>query len=270
MPTVRRIDGRGALGAAVLAGVIAALALPGSASAAQVGHVTVLAPSSLRNAMTAIDGYFHRWTTNQIDASYAPTAEIARRIEGGEAADIVVTADEAWMDDLSRHGAIRADSRADLLADELVVVAPKGAPAPLSLAKDGDLVGRLGGGPLAIGDPANDPAGRYGKAALEKLGLWSGVAGTLAPAPDAHAVLAMVDNGKAPLGIVYRTDAAVDRDVTVVATFPADSHPPIRFPVALTAATTNNKADLFYSYLRSAEAQVIFHKFGFELLARAN
>ena len=97
-----------------------------------------------------------------------------------------------------------------------------------------DLAALLGDGRLAVGEVKAVPAGKYAKAALEKLGAWGGVEGKLAQAENVRAALALVARGEAPLGIVYRTDAASDPSVRIVGTFPADSHPPIIYPAAVT------------------------------------
>ncbi len=69
------------------------------------------------------------------------------------------------------------------------------------------------------------PAGKYGKAALEKLGVWNAVSNKLAQAESVRAALLLVSRGEAPLGIVYKTDAASDPNVRIVATFPAELAP---------------------------------------------
>ena len=129
-----------------------------------------------------------------------------------------------------------------------------------------DLAGALNGGKLAMGDPAAVPAGKYGKAALEKLGVWDSVSGSVAAAENVRAALALVSRGEAPLGIVYQTDAAADPGVKIVGTFPEDSHPPIIYPVALIASSTNPDAAAFLDYLHSDAAKAAFEKQGFTVL----
>ena len=110
------------------------------------------------------------------------------------------------------------------------------------------------------------PAGRYGKAALETLGVWSTVANRLAPAENVRATLALVSRGEAPLGIVYQTDADSDKGVKIVGTFPQDTHPPIIYPIAVVASSTNRAAPGYLAYLKSPAARPIFERHGFTVL----
>jgi len=114
------------------------------------------------------------------------------------------------------------------------------------------------------------PAGKYGKAALEHLGAWDGVSDKVVQADNVRAALAFVANGEAPLGIVYATDAAAEPKVKIVATFPDDSHPPILYPVALTASSENADAAAFLDFLKSDEAKPAFEKQGFVLVSPAS
>src|SRR5690606_18110241 len=149
-----------------------------------------------------------------------------RQIESGAPADIFISADEEWMDELERKGLIRAGSRKELLGNALVLIAPQGT-GPVSLDNPNDFRAILGDGRLAMADPDAVPAGRYGKAALERLGLWNMVATRIAPAENVRAALALVERGQAPLGAVYATDALASGKVQTVARFPTASHPPI-------------------------------------------
>jgi molybdate transport system substrate-binding protein len=127
----------------------------------------------------------------------------------------------------------------------------------------------LGDGRLAMCDPMMMPAGRYGRAALQKLGVWESVKSRIANAADVRAALAYVARGEAPLGIVFDTDARLDPDVKVVGTFPADSTPPIVYPVAAVARSTNAGTKPVLRYLVSPQAAPIFEKFGYRFLPRA-
>ena len=110
-----------------------------------------------------------------------------------------------------------------------------------------------------MGNVDSVPAGKYAKAALEKLGMWPQVASKLAQAESVRAALLLVSRGEAPLGIVYQTDAASDPNVKIVATFPADSHPPIIYPIALTTKA-NDAATVFLRLHQVAEGCPGFSK----------
>jgi molybdate transport system substrate-binding protein len=153
----------------------------------------------------------------------------------------------------------------DLLGNRIVLVAPIDREGPqIVIAQGFDLAGSLGAeGRLAMGDPDHVPAGRYGKAALDTLGAWKGVAHRLARAQTVRAALAMIARGETPLGIVYATDAAISDKVKVVGVFPPQSHPPITYPIAVVAGRQTPVVQRYFAFLQSAPARVIFEKAGF-------
>jgi molybdate transport system substrate-binding protein len=170
------------------------------------------------------------------------------------------------MDDVAKKNLIKADTRKDLLGNEIVLIAPKDSQAETKIEPNFDLAKLLGDGHLAMANVESVPAGKYGKAALQKLGVWDAVSGKVAQADDVRAALALVSRGEAPLGIVYQTDAAADRQVKIVGTFPKDSHPPIIYPIALLASSSNPDAAAFLDYIKSAAAKPLFEKQGFVVL----
>jgi molybdate transport system substrate-binding protein len=170
------------------------------------------------------------------------------------------------MDYLEQRKLIRAGSRSNLLGNSLVLISPGGSTAPLTIAPGFPLAAALGEGRLAMADPAAVPAGMYGKAALETLGVWPSVANRVAAAENVRAALLLVGRGEAPLGIVYATDAAIEPRVRIVATFPPDTHPPIVYPIALTASSENPNAAGLLAYLHGAAARALFQKAGFTVL----
>lgn len=234
-----------------------------SAPAAHAQDVLVLAAASLKNALETIGKDFQNKSGIAVTSSFAASSALAKQIENGAPADLFVSADLDWMDYLQKRDLIKVDSRINLLGNDLVVIAPKDSSVAVDLKKGFDLAAVLGDGRLATGDPSNVPVGKYAQAALEKLGMWTAIAPKLARADNVRAALALVSRGEAPLGIVYRTDAVIDKGVKIVATFPADSYPPITYPVALTATSKSANAQLFYSYLKSSEALGVFREFGF-------
>jgi len=234
-----------------------------SAPAAHAQDVLVLAAASMKNALEKVGEQFQTKTGIKVTASFAASSALAKQIENGAPADIFASADLDWMDYLQKRDLIKTASRANLLGNELVVIAPKDSNVSVDLKPGSNLAALIGDGRLATGDPSNVPVGKYAQAALEKLGMWAAIEPKLARTDNVRAALALVSRGEAPLGIVYRTDAAVDKGVKIVAAFPADTHPPIVYPVALTASTRNANAELFFSYLKSAESLAVFQEFGF-------
>ncbi|WP_370154467.1 molybdate ABC transporter substrate-binding protein [Ferrovibrio sp.] len=252
----------GIFAAAVLAGAILAGAVPRPARA---GDLLVFAAASLKTALAEIDA---GWRPSGIRTSFAGSAALARQIEAGAPADVFISADLAWMDYLQKKDLVRASTRSSLLGNRIVLVVPAASAASVRISPALDLAGLLGAeGRLAMADTSAVPAGKYGRAALQTLGLWDGVAGRIAQAENVRAALALVARGEAPLGIVYATDAAAEPKVRVADAFPAGSHPPVIYPAAVLAASRNPAAPAYLAYLRSPAARAVFERQGFTVLA---
>jgi molybdate transport system substrate-binding protein len=252
-------------------GVASALAeeakSPEAAAAAATKPVIVFAAASLKDALGAIEKAWEARTGNKAAISFAASSALAKQLEQGAPADVFVSADLKWMDYAAERKLIDDSSRVDLLGNTLVLIAPKDATVDLKIAKGFDLAKALGDGRLAMGDPKAVPAGIYAEAALTSLGVWDQVSAKVAGAENVRAALTFVARGEAPLGIVYGTDAKSEPAVRVVDTFPADSHPPIVYPAALTAAASANAAAKdFFAFLASPEAKALFEAQGFTVL----
>lgn len=250
----------------------AALALPfaGLPVAALAADTVVFAAASLKNALDDAAALYKEQTGKTVTANYAASSALAKQIEEKAPADIFFSADLAWMDYLQERDLIKNDSRVTLLGNTIVLVAPQDSSAALTLEPGAKLADALGpDGKLAMANVDSVPAGKYGKAALEKLGLWAEVEGKVVQADNVRAALAFVANGEAPLGIVYQTDANAEPKVKAIATFPEDSHEPILYPVALTASSTNPDAAEFLEFLKSDAARPAFEKQGFKIVAPA-
>ncbi|HZH50674.1 MAG TPA: molybdate ABC transporter substrate-binding protein [Microvirga sp.] len=250
-----------------LAGIL--LSLCAASVRAETPPVVVFAAASLKNALDDINAAWAREGGRKAVISYAASNSLARQVEAGAPADVFFSADLDWMDYVASRGLVRPETRVNLLGNALVLVAPRGTDLKLEIRPGFDLGTALGQGRLAMGNVDAVPAGKYGKAALEKLGVWGGVKGRVAQAESVRAALVLVSRGEAPLGIVYRTDAAADRDVRIVGTFPEGSHPPIVYPVALTAASRNSDAAAFLGFLRTATAKALFERQGFMFIDRS-
>jgi molybdate transport system substrate-binding protein len=254
--------------AGLLAGLVAS-ALLGAVPVWAADAPTVFAAASLKNALDDIAGSYAKAGKPAPKISYAASNTLAKQIEQGAPADLFFSADLDWMDYLARTDLIRPGTRVSLLANSIVLIAPKDSTVAVRMGPGLDLATALGSGKLAMGNVEAVPAGKYGKAALEKLGGWAGVKDKVAQAESVRAALLLVSRGEAPLGIVYATDAAADANVRIVATFPADSHPPIVYPVAITKDSANPEAAGLLAYLRGPVAKAAFEKQGFTVLNRA-
>ena len=244
----------------------AALVLLTAPAAKASDRVTVFAAASLKTALDAVAAQWTAETQNKAVISYAASSALAKQIEQGAPADVFFSADLDWMDYLGEKNLIDKASVTRLLGNDIVLIAPRNSTATAEIAPGFKLAELLGGGRLAMGHVRSVPAGKYGKAALESLGVWASVENSLAQAENVRAALKLVATGEAPLGIVYRTDAEADPSVRIVDVFPSDAHPPIIYPVALTANAREGAAREFLSYLKTPAAQAIFKSNGFRLL----
>jgi molybdate transport system substrate-binding protein len=231
---------------------------------------TVFAAASLKTALDAVARDWQAKTGSKPVVAYAATSALARQIEQGAQADIFISADQAWMDDLAERDLIDPKSRFNLLGNRLALVAPKGSQITATAEPGFPLAALLGEGRLAIAGVDAVPAGKYGKAALKSLGVWDAVKGKLAQAENVRAALRLVSRGETPLGIVYASDAASDPAVRVVSLFPPDSHPPIVYPAARLKGAESAVSEQFFRDLRSAEATARFEEYGFAALANVN
>ena len=247
----------------------AALAiLPGAARADGPGP-TVFAAASMKTALDAIAAAWKTKTGKALVISYGSSGTLAKQIQSGAPADLFISADQKWMDVLAKDGAIKPDTRENLVGNVLVLVAPGTAGAPeMKIDKGFDLAGALGDGKLAVCTVSSCPAGIYGKEALTKLGVWDAVSPKLAQADNVRAALLLVARGEAKYGIVYATDAKAEPKVKVVGTFPEASHTPIVYPVAITKDAKSPDAAALESYLSAPEAVTILEGQGFEVLKK--
>ncbi|MBB3975720.1 molybdate transport system substrate-binding protein [Rhizobium azooxidifex] len=259
----RRHLARAALASFALAWLGAA-AMNTPASAAD--KVTVFAAASLKNALDAANAAWEKEKATETTVSYAASSALAKQIEAGAPADVFISADLAWMDYVAEKKLIKDDTRSNLLGNRIVLVAPKDAAKPVEIKEGFDLSALVGDGRLAMGAVDSVPAGKYGKAALEKLGAWSSVESKVAGAESVRAALALVSRGEAPYGIVYQTDAAADPGVTAVGTFPEDSHPPIIYPIAILTESKSADAAAYLDFLKSDKAAPFFTEQGFTIL----
>lgn len=243
----------------ILVAVTALLALPARAS-----DVTVFAAASLRTALDEIAEVWEAETGLVATIAPAGSSALARQIQQGAPADIFLSASPDWMDVLEADGLIRNGTRRDLLTNRLVLIG-HGERAPIEIGPDLDLAGMLGEDRLAMALVEAVPAGVYGRAALQSLGIWDSVAPLVAQTDNVRAALALVATGEAPLGIVYATDALAEPRVSVLGVFPAESHPPIVYPAAVIAESAADGAAPFLDFLAGEEGGAIFTAHGFGL-----
>jgi molybdate transport system substrate-binding protein len=258
---MRRIS----LGLGLLCLTLDSASLP--ASEVQQPQILLFAAASLTDAMQRIGAAYEQTAHVTVRSSFDSSSVLARQIEAGAAADVFFSADTAWMDYLQSRNLIQSASRKNVLGNSLVLIAPAQSRMQLKIAPHFPLAAALGDGRLATGDPDSVPAGRYARSALATLGVWDEIAPRLARAENVRVALLYVARGEAPLGIVYASDALADRSVRVVDTFPANTHEPIVYPIALTRSAKSQAAG-FIAYLTGPQGRDVFVKSGFTVLER--
>ncbi len=236
---------------------------------AQDKTLTIFAAASMKNALDDVNEVFTKATGIKAVASYAASSALAKQIEQGAPADVFASADLEWMDYVAGKKLIKDGTRLNLLGNRLVLIAPKDSrQGDIMIGPGFDIARLAGNGRIAVADVRAVPAGKYAKAALEKLGAWNAAEAKLAMAENVRAALLLVGRGEALLGIVYETDAKVEPNLKIVGAFPANSHPPIVYPTALTANAKPDAAK-YLAFLRSATALVFFERYGFTYLVKA-
>jgi molybdate transport system substrate-binding protein len=239
-----------------------------SSAFAQEKGLTIFAAASMKNALDDVDAAYTAKTGVKVTASYAASSVLAKQIGQGAPADIFLSADTDWMDYATKQKTINIETRTNLLGNSIVLIAPKDSSIEkVAVATGFDLAKLAGTGRIATGDVASVPVGKYAKAALEKLGAWEAAAPKFAMAESVRAALTLVARGEAVLGIVYATDAKVEPGVKIVGIFPAESHPPVIYPVAATTSAGAGAAS-YLDFLRTSAAKTIFEKYGFTFLVR--
>jgi molybdate transport system substrate-binding protein len=223
----------------------------------------VFAAASLKESLDDAVQQFQRASGQKAVVSYASSPALAKQIENGASADVFISADLDWMDYIEQRKLVRAGTRANLLRNRLALIAPAESKVQVEIKAGFPLAKLLGDGKLSMADPDSVPAGKYARAALEKLVVWTSVESRVARAENVRAALNFVSRGEAPLGIVYQTDAYAEKKVRVIALFPQDTHPAIIYPVAVIATSKHAVAPDFVTYLKSAQARAIFEKYGF-------
>jgi len=233
---------------------------------ARAQDLTVFAAASLTDAMKDVSALWVQAGHPALRLSFGSSSTLARQIEQGAPANLVASADEKWMDYLAGKDLIAADTRKDLLGNDLVLVVPADKPVHVTIGPDFDLFGLLGAsGRLAVGDPAHVPVGIYAEQALKKLGMWDKIVPRLARTDDVRSGLLLVERGEVPAGIVYATDAPVSKGVMVAGIFPDSSHDPISYPFAVTKAGDTAEARALLTFLAGPQARAVFVRRGFKV-----
>jgi molybdate transport system substrate-binding protein len=230
-------------------------------------ELLVFAAASLKPALEEIIALPEARAIGEIKASYAASSVLARQIEAGAPADVFISADLEWMDWLQERNRVATTTRFVLVRNELVLVAPRDSTLSLTLSAQTDLAAALGDARIALAEPGSVPAGKYAKAAFEKLGLWPQIGTRYVATENVRAALALAARGEVPLAAVYRSDAVTEPAVRVAAAFPANSHPEIVYPAAALKDHDHDASKRLLALLRSESVQAILQRAGFRRAA---
>ena len=245
-----------------LAMAVVVATLAGTPAPAQRAAPLVLAAASLQESLNAAADAWAKKGHVRPTLAFAASSVLARQVKAGAPADLFMSADEEWMNELATRNLIVARTRVTFLGNRLVVASAADTNVRIPVRPASALARVLTKGPLAMADPAV-PAGRYGQASLTKLGVWAQVAPRVVRAENVRATLALVERGAAPLGIVYATDAKASAKVRIAGVFPENTHPAITYPIARLRTSTQLDAEAFRRFLVSREGKAIFVRFGF-------
>jgi molybdate transport system substrate-binding protein len=231
---------------------------------AQTDAVQIYAAMTFRAALEQVIAAY-RDAGGAATAIYAPTPVLVRQLAGGAPADILLTADPAWMDEAARQSLVRPDTRSTLMANDLVLAGPAGSHVVGLITPAFELAALLGEGRLAMCDPEHDPAGRYGRQSLQALGFWETAQPRIAIAESAPAAVVLVDKGEARAAVCFRTDLYGDQHALLIGTFPPESHAPIEYSIALAVQSRNARAPEALAFLHTPGALKIFSGFGYRV-----
>jgi molybdate transport system substrate-binding protein len=243
--------------------ILLAVSLALATHLAHAADITVAAAASLSDAMTEAAKVFKADSGTTVHFSFAASSTLAKQIEAGAPVALFISADEDWMNYLDAKGLVAQGTRKDLLGNSLVLIESADKTDKVDIGPGFALAAMLGQGKLAMGEPSSVPAGKYGRDALISLGVWDAVAPKVVSADSVRSALAFVQTGEAPYGIVYATDAAIAKQVRVAGTFPAASHKPITYPVAVIRNGDNRDARAFLNFVEGPKCREIFSHFGF-------
>lgn len=244
---------------AVVAGLLAH-APPAQAQ----GQTTIFAAASLTNAFQDIGKLYKAQTGKDVSFSFAASSALAKQLEAGAPAAIFASADTKWMDYTEGKDLTLKATRVTPIGNSLVLIMPADKARDVTLDTSFDWLAFLGAdGKIATGLTDSVPIGVYAKTALTSLGQWDKVKDRIVGAESVRAALALVERGEAPAGIVYSTDAAIAKNVKIVATFPADSHPPVEYPFEIVKGQDNAETRAFFDYLVGPDARKVYAQYGF-------
>jgi molybdate transport system substrate-binding protein len=229
--------------------------------AAKQAPVTVSAAISLKDALDQLGREYERDHPGaSITFNYGASGALQHQIEQGAPVDLFFPAAQKQMDALQTAGLILNDTRHNIVANDLVLIAPSNSDNIHTFQDLAKSVVKT----VAIGEVATVPAGMYAQQTLEHLGLWDAVQKKAVYAKDVRQVVTFVATGNADAGLVYRTDAQTSPKIRTIFTAPPNTHDPIVYPAAvLKNSKAPDAARAFLEFLETPHALEIFKTYGF-------
>jgi len=220
-------------------------------------RILVFAAASMKNVLEVIGDEFENKCACNVVFSFAGSGTLARQIEAGAPADMLISANVEWMDWLRARNVVGAEQIKSIAANRLIVAVGRDRKTSVSIKPDQI----LSHGRIAMADPVSVPAGKYGRQALESIGIWERVKKQLVFGENVRVSLALVARGDVVSAIVYRSDLLVEPRVKLGYLFDTKTHAPIEYLAAI--IKRNGPGEKFWNFLHSAQAASIFMKFGF-------
>ena len=218
-------------------------------------RLVVFAPSSMVDVMRDLEQAYEA-PERDVSVSIAGTGQLARQIASGAAADIIMTADDRWMDWLVDRNDVQAKSVIAFAGNRLVVAVRR------ETENWADWQSMIRSNRFAMANPDTVPAGRYGKAALESLGLWDAARENGVFGDNVRVTLQQLIRGEVEAALIYESDLAASADIRALYTFTPEQSGPIRY-LAATVGQGGESAEEWLNFLMSNTAQQILAEHGF-------
>jgi molybdate transport system substrate-binding protein len=225
--------------------------------------ILIFSASSLTLPLQQIINTYQNKKPHRVRVSFAASSTLARQISRGAPADIYISANQRWMDFLTKEHPVIAKSKRKILSNTLVIIAPINSYLAAKNINNKSISNILGDSLVGIGDPDHVPLGIYSRQALTRLNLWHHIKNKLARLTNARAVLTLVERGETKAGIVYKSDAHFNKKIKVIFKIPSTAHDQINYWAALTRTITPNESNDFFNVLFNQNSKDIFKHHGF-------
>ena len=231
-------------------------------------ELTVSAAASMQDAMKEVaEAYQEEHLNTKITYNFAGSGTLAQQIKQGAPVDVLISANENFMDELDRKNLLLPETRKNLLQNNIVLIVPK--KDNITNISNFQQLTSPNIKRFSIGEPESVPAGQYARQVLSNLKIYEQVKFKTVFAKDVRQVLSYVEFGNVDAGIVYATDARISNQIKVVATASENTHTPIIYPVAAIQRSKNSEAaEEFIQFLFGNSAKDIFQKYGFKVIKK--